>query len=184
MNKLTISLVTSALLYFATVTYGRTVPDTAVATQIFGLDQNVTLTDGTVRSVRSYLTDFIRDFQKVQARKTKAEMKRITTAGLLAGIISAEGNMKMALSNMTKNLLDSYGQLAPEEVMARLVQLEQQMNRDKKSIAILNSALDLARNGRSLNEYVADIAVIGQDVRAWTSLLNSVIIIFRFFRTK
>lgn len=160
MYKIIVSLVTIKLLFLVVSTSARTVPSSAM----LGLDQNITLSDGSVRDVYSYISDFIKDYQKLQARKSKAQMKQITTAGILSGIISVEDKMKMHLSNMTKNLLDSFAHLTIDDVMGRLVQLEETMDRDKKAIAILNSALDFARNGRSYDEYVEDIAVIAREV--------------------
>lgn len=131
---------------------------------MLGLDQNITVSDGTVKNVHAYLSEFVKDYQKVQAKKSKEEMKRITTLGILSGVIKVEDNMKAHLSIMSKKLLDTFTMLTTDEVMSRLFALEQTMDRDKKAIAILNSALEFARSAKTYEEYVEDIEIIAREV--------------------
>lgn len=134
-------------------------------TQMLGLDHNVTVnSDGTVKSVKMYLTEFLNDYMKVQSKISKDEMKRIVTVGLLSGIIKVEDKMKENLSKMTTNFLQQFNGSSVEEIMDILLKLEQTMDRDKKSIAILGSALDYARSVRTHDEYVEDIAAIAREV--------------------
>lgn len=137
---------------------GKTVP-------MLGLEQNVTVSsDGTVKNVKVYLTDFLGDYMKVQSKISKDELKRIVTTGLLSGIIKVEDKMKDHLSKMTTQFLKQFDASTPEEVMSTLFKLEQTMDRDKKSIAILSSALDYARTVRTYEEYVEDIQAIAREV--------------------
>lgn len=145
------------ILQLCVMVSGRNVP-------MLGLDQNVTVSDGTVKNVHAYLSEFVKDYQKVQAKKSKEEMKRITTLGILSGIIKVEDKMKEHLSNMTKGLLNTFTTLSTEEVMTRLFALENTMDRDKKAIAILNSALEFARSAKTHEEYVEDIEMIAREV--------------------
>lgn len=137
---------------------GKTVP-------MLGLEQNVTVSsDGTVKNVKVYLTEFLGDYMKVQSKISKDELKRIVTTGLLSGIIKVEDKMKDHLSKMTTQFLKQFDASTPEEVMSTLFKLEQTMDRDKKSIAILSSALDYARTVRTYEEYVEDIQAIAREV--------------------
>lgn len=144
-------------LQFCVMVSGRNVP-------MLGLDQNVTVSDGTVKNVHAYLSEFVKNYQKVQAKKSKEEMKRITTLGILSGIIKVEDNMKAHLSKMTKGLLDTFTMLSTEEILSRLIALEHTMDRDKKAIAILNNALEFARSAKTYEEYVEDIEIIAREV--------------------
>lgn len=121
-----------------------------------GMDQNITLPDGSVRNVRDYLTEFVRDYKRVRANHTPAQMRHASTVGLLAGLVRVELLMQAALSNRTHRFQHEFDASTAEQVLEHLFQLEQQMQRDRKAVELLGNALDVATNVRTFEAFRAD----------------------------
>lgn len=133
-----------------------------------GMDQNVTLPDGSVRNVRDYLSEFVRDYKRVRASHSPAQLRQATTVGLLAGMVRIEELMKAALSNRTHRFQHDFDASTAEQVLEHLFQLDEQMLRDRKAVELLGGALDVATNVRTYETFREDAdallrdAIVGQ----------------------
>lgn len=120
-----------------------------------GLNLNVTMFDG--QHLETYLNDFIADYKRVRGRQTKKQMKHISTAGLLAGIVRVDELMRIDLTNRTQSFLHRFEAASVDEVLEHLLQLELTVARDRKSIEFLCKALDVARNAKSFDELKEEV---------------------------
>lgn len=125
----------------------------AAAAADHGMEQNITLPDGSVRNVRDYLTEFVRDYKRVRANHTPAEMRVASTVGLLTGLVRIELLMQAALSNRTHRFQHEFDANTAEQVLEHLFQLELQMQRDRKAVELLGNALDVATNVRTFEAF-------------------------------
>lgn len=128
----------------------------SVPSAVDGMDQNITLPDGSVRNVRDYLSEFVRDYKRVRTTHSRAQMRHVSTVGLLAGMIRIETLMQAALSNRTHRFQHEFDASTAEQVLEQLFQLEQQMLRDQKAVEFLGNALDVATNVRSYESFRED----------------------------
>lgn len=116
---------------------------------------NISQLDGP--QLDAYLNEFIADYKRVRGRQTKKQMKHISTAGLLAGIIRVDELMRIDMTNRTQSFLHRFEVASVDEVLEHLLQMEQIVARDRKSIEFLCKALDVARNVKSFDELKAEV---------------------------
>lgn len=117
-------------------------------------DMNFTTADGhTVKHLDTYLNEFVADYKRVRGRQSKTRMKHISTAGLLAGVVRVDDLLRSDLRNKTQSFLQRFDAASVDEVLEHLVQLEQQVARDRMAIEFLCGALDVARNVQSFDEF-------------------------------
>lgn len=109
------------------------------------------------QQLESYLNKFIAEYKQVRGRQTKRQMKHISTAGLLAGVVRVDELMRLDLTNKTQAFLHRFEEASVNEVLEHLLQLEQIVARDRKAIEFLCKALDVARNAKSFDELKEEV---------------------------
>lgn len=118
-----------------------------------GMDQNVTLPDGSVRNVREYLSEFVRDYKRMRQRLSPAQLRSASTVGLLAGMVRIEALMTAALSNRTHRFQPAVDAATGEQVLEHLYALDEQMRRDRSAVRLLGAALEVATERRTYEAF-------------------------------
>lgn len=98
-------------------------------------------------------------------KENKIKKQTLATIGIINGALGAESKMEDYLATLTAEFLDNVSKRSFEENMKKIEKIEQQMERDKKAIAILNSSLDLARNSKSTKDFKSETKKIIAEVK-------------------
>lgn len=93
---------------------------------------------------------FISEFRKLKEKLSENEMRIVSTVGLVSGALQVEDALRENLYNISDDLFDSFAKATPKENTDRLLTIEETINRDKASIAVLNEMLKFARNETDL----------------------------------
>lgn len=101
----------------------------------------------------------------VNDKENKIKRQTLATIGIINGALGAESKMEDYLATLTAEFLDNVSKRSFEENMKKIEKIEQQMERDKKAIAILNSSLDLARNSKSTQDFKIETKKIIAEVK-------------------
>lgn len=101
----------------------------------------------------------------VNDKENKMKRQTLATIGIINGALGAESKMEDYLATLTAEFLDNVSKRSFEENMKKIEKIEQQMERDKKAIAILNSSLDLARNSKSTQDFKIETKKIIAEVK-------------------
>lgn len=101
----------------------------------------------------------------VNDNENKIKRQTLATIGIINGALGAESRMEDYLAGLTAEFLDNVSKRSFDENMKKIEKIEQQMERDKKAIAILNSSLELARKSKNLQEYKSETKKIIAEVK-------------------
>lgn len=93
---------------------------------------------------------FITEFRKLKQKLSENEMRIVSTVGLVSGALQVEDALRENLYIIADELFDTFAKATPKENTDRLLAIEETINRDKASIAVLNEMLKFARNETDL----------------------------------
>lgn len=93
---------------------------------------------------------FISEFRKLKQKLSENEMRIVSTVGLVSGALQVEDALRENLYNIADELFDTFAKATPKENTDRLLTIEETIDRDKASIAVLNEMLKFARNETDL----------------------------------
>lgn len=126
------------------------------------VNQGVMLDTDLMKKHKVDVSALFNDIKKLKSKRSQDEIRRIATAGILAGAIRVERNMNKHLAELTQDFFKKFNSSTPEDNMEKLFDLEQTMERDKRAMEILGNALDFAINSKSYEEYKEDMDVIAR----------------------
>lgn len=93
---------------------------------------------------------FISEFRKLKQNLSENEMRIVSTVGLVSGALQVEDALRENLYNIADDLFDTFAKATPKENTDRLLAIEETIDRDKASVAVLNEMLKFARNETDL----------------------------------
>lgn len=100
-----------------------------------------------------------------EQNEDKIKRQTLATIGIINGALGAESKMEDYLATLTAEFLDNVSKRSFDENMKKIEKIEQQMERDKKAIAILNSSLKLARNLKTTKDFKSETKQIIAEVK-------------------
>lgn len=143
-NKIVISLV--AVMALVVLVNGKTVPSQQLKKNSNNVDASkVKMNVGYANALK-----LISEFRKLKQRLSDNEMRIVSAVGLVAGALHIEDALRENLYNMADELFDTFAKATPKENTNRLLAIEETINRDKVSIAVLNEMLKFVRNETDL----------------------------------
>ncbi|GAB0089318.1 hypothetical protein DMENIID0001_038370 [Sergentomyia squamirostris] len=86
-------------------------------------------------------------------RKTPNDLRLVATVSILNGALQAEKRMVFQVDKMAKELYSAAPSSSKEENLRKIGEIEKFMARDRRAIAMLSTALDLATTNSSVADY-------------------------------
>lgn len=145
------------------------VPSTQSAIKIRANDRNTTVGS---KEESNLMVNFLEEYRKLRAKKSEETMRSLATIGLVSGALRVEEAMKSNLRNISSDLFAKFNDSTPKENMERLMVIEETIERDKCSIAVLNSVLEFARNAKTFDAFQKDMQRILREVSPDSLLLT------------
>lgn len=109
--------------------------------------------------------NFAKLFKDLHRYLSPAEVRIVSTLGLVSGALRVEENMRENLYELTDDLVAAFNKTTPKENTKKLITIEQAINRDKSVVNVLNVMLNYARNQTTLNEVEKEMVAILKEVR-------------------
>ncbi|XP_059616689.1 uncharacterized protein LOC132261756 [Phlebotomus argentipes] len=87
------------------------------------------------------------------SQKSPKDLRLIATISILNGALKAEENMEKQLQKMAQDFYAKAPSTSAEGNLQKIKQIEKFMTRDRRAIAMLSTALDLAKTNSSVDDY-------------------------------
>lgn len=107
---------------------------------------------------------FISEFRKLKQKLSENELRIVSTVGLVSGALQVEDALRENLYNIADQLFDTFAKATPKENVDKLLEIEETINRDKASIAVLNEMLKFARNETDLVGFEKEMQRVSRQV--------------------
>lgn len=167
-NRLAFALM--AIFSVVVVINGKSVPSTLshqidtvpmaserVATKVPKLNSN--MANGYANALK-----FISEFRKLKQKLNENEMRIVSTVGIVSGALQVEDALREHLYTIADDLFDTFEKATPKENMEKLLAIEETINRDKASVAVLNGMLQFARNETDLEGFQKEMQRVSRQV--------------------
>lgn len=115
---------------------------------------------------QKYIVDFLNEFKRLRRKKSDEEIRLIGTVGLVSGALKVEEAMRENLYRLANDLIDTFSGSTPKENMKKLLAIEEAIERDKASIAVLNCILQYSRKAITFEAYKKEMHRILKEVSA------------------
>lgn len=134
--------------------HGKTVPSQQSKKNANNVDASKMNKENNLRNVGyANALKFISEFRKLKQKLSENEMRIVSTVGLVSGALQVEDALRENLYNIADELFDTFAKATPKENTDRLLAIEETIDRDKASIAVLNEMLKFARNETDLEDF-------------------------------
>lgn len=108
--------------------------------------------------------DFLQEYNRLRQKKSDLAMQLIGTIGLVSGALKVEEAMRENLYHAANELIDAYSDSTAQENINKLLVIEETIERDKASVAVLNSFLQFARKAKNFEDFQEDMQQILKEV--------------------
>lgn len=129
---------------------GRTVPSQQSKKSLNNMNASQVNKEHNLNVGYANALKFISEFRKLKQKLSENEMRIVSTVGLVSGALQVEDALRDNLYNIADELFDTFSKATPKENTDRLLAIEETIDRDKASVAVLNEMLKFARNETDL----------------------------------
>lgn len=155
----------SAVLVIAQTANAKSVSQVQISNRIdSGNDSAVAVDKAGSKSIRSDIQELMITYRKLRAKKSETDMRIIATVGLVSGALKLQDEMTKNLHRLATELVGDFNASTPHQNMDKLLAIEETMEHDKASIAVMNSILEFARNAKTFDEFQKDMKRILKEV--------------------
>lgn len=108
--------------------------------------------------------NLIQIVRRMRKNHTDAEIRLLSTIGLISGALNVEEAMRNNLNRLADEYYDKYNLMSPEHNAKKMLQIEEAISRDKLASNLLSSALRLAREAINVDDFQKDMKRLMNEV--------------------
>lgn len=110
---------------------------------------------------------FFKNYDRSWQANSSLGMQLFGTMGLVSGALKVEETLSKNLQSIVNELIDGFNKSSPSENMRKLLVIQETIERDRASVAVLNSLLEFTRRPNDFDALQKDMRRILKQVKKY-----------------